>query len=267
MFQTTTTTTTTSSHFASQVVLITGCSSGIGLATTHAFLRSSARVFGVDVAPAPPSLTSHAAFGFRQVDLAAADGPRVALAACAARYGHRVDVLCNVAGVMDASESVDALADDVWDRVLAVNLSAPVRLMREVLPLMRGRRAGAVVNVVSKAGLSGAVAGVAYTASKHGLVGATKQTAWRFADEGIRCNAVAPGVVATNISDSMNKERFDAATYARMKPVHELHVPSDGSSQILMPDDITSTILFLASDLSSKITGAVIPIDNGWSCL
>jgi NAD(P)-dependent dehydrogenase (short-subunit alcohol dehydrogenase family) len=81
-----------------------------------------------------------------------------------------VDVLVNVAGVMDDFSSADGVSDEVWERVMAVNLTAPVKMMRAVLPGMRARRDGVVVNVASTAAASGAVAGVAYTASKHGLV-------------------------------------------------------------------------------------------------
>lgn len=83
---------------------------------------------------------------------------------------NRIDVLVNVAGVMDNFSSADAVTDEIWDRVLAVNLTVPVKMMRAVLPFMRAKKDGCVVNVASTAGTSGAVAGVAYTASKHGLV-------------------------------------------------------------------------------------------------
>ena len=83
----------------------------------------------------------------------------------------KVDVLVNVAGVMDNFSSADGVSDEVWDRVMAVNLTVPVKMMRAVLPRMKERREGVIVNVESTAAASGAVAGVAYTASKHGLVG------------------------------------------------------------------------------------------------
>ena len=79
-------------------------------------------------------------------------------------------MLVNVAGVMDNFSSADAVSDEVWERVMAVNLTVPVKMMRAVLPLMKERKDGVIVNVASTAGTSGAVAGVAYTASKHGLV-------------------------------------------------------------------------------------------------
>ncbi|OKO92262.1 Levodione reductase [Penicillium subrubescens] len=94
---------------------------------------------------------------------------------------------------MDRNNSVDSLTDEMWDRCIAINLTAPVKLMREVIPIMREQKSGSIVNVGSKAATSGAASGVAYTASKHGLIGATKNVAWRYKQEGIRCNAVCPG--------------------------------------------------------------------------
>jgi len=82
----------------------------------------------------------------------------------------RIDVLVNVAGVMDNFSSADGVSDAVWDKVLAVNLTVPVKMMRAVLPYMKAKQDGVIINVASTAGTSGAVAGVAYTASKHGLV-------------------------------------------------------------------------------------------------
>ena len=105
----------------------------------------------------------------------------------------KIDVLANVAGVMDAFEAADVITDLEWDRVMGVNLTVPTRMIRAVLPFMKAKKNGSIINVASKAAVSGAAAGLAYTTSKHGLLGVTKHTAWRFHDEGIRCNAVLPG--------------------------------------------------------------------------
>jgi NAD(P)-dependent dehydrogenase (short-subunit alcohol dehydrogenase family) len=103
---------------------------------------------------------------------------------------------------MDRNEGVETLSDETWEKVMAVNLTAPVRLMREVVGVMKsqedGEKGGSIVNVSSKAGISGAVAGVAYTASKHALVGVTKNTAWLYKNDGVRCNAVCPGGECTS---------------------------------------------------------------------
>lgn len=180
------------SSFENKVVIITGCSSGIGLATTQILLSRKAKVFGIDISPFTQDVDA-ASFAFHQVDLTQPNAATEAVAACIERFGPKIDVLANVAGVMDAFGSADTVKESEWDRVMSINLTVPVKLMGAVLPSMREHKEGAIVNVASRAAVSGAVAGVAYTASKHGLVGATKNVAWRFHGEGIRCNAVLPG--------------------------------------------------------------------------
>lgn len=188
--------------FENKVVIITGCSSGIGLATTLLFLTRQARVFGVDVSPFKHELeaTQASNFAFHQTDLTKTNAAEETVVACVAKYGPKIDILANVAGIMDAFSSADTLQESEWERVININLTVPVKLMGAVLPSMKEHGGGSIVNVASYASMSGAVAGIAYTASKHGLVGATKNVAWRFHKEGIRCNAVLPGGTSRGIS-------------------------------------------------------------------
>jgi NAD(P)-dependent dehydrogenase (short-subunit alcohol dehydrogenase family) len=181
--------------FENKVIIVTGCSSGIGLATSLLFLSRQARVFGIDIAPFKQELNESqaSAFAFHQVDLTQSKAPEEAVAACVAKYGPKIDVLANVAGVMDTFGSADTVKESEWARVISINLTVPVLLMQAVLPSMQEYKGGAIVNVGSYASMSGAASGIAYTASKHGLVGATKNVAWRFHEHGIRCNAVLPG--------------------------------------------------------------------------
>jgi NAD(P)-dependent dehydrogenase (short-subunit alcohol dehydrogenase family) len=193
-------------------LIITGSASGIGLATATAALSQGAKILGVDVSSAPVSLTEHASYKFIQANLTHEATPKQVVETCIKEFG-RIDGLLNIAGIMDRNSSVDSLSDDMWERCIAINLTAPVKLMREVIPIMRQQKSGSIVNVGSKAATSGAASGVAYTASeytptmnrsmyqdpdssfsgKHGLMGATKNVAWRYKQEGIRCNAVCPG--------------------------------------------------------------------------
>ena len=124
----------------------------------------------MDISPKPKSLQSEKNFAFLQCNLLESDSPAKVIKDCLETYGERIDALLNVAGMMDTNNSVDTLEDAAWDRIIALNLTAPVKLMREVVPVMLKQGGGSIVNVSSKAGLSGAVAGVAYTSSKHGLV-------------------------------------------------------------------------------------------------
>ena len=181
--------------FENKTVIVTGCSSGIGLATALLFLSRKARVFGIDISPFTHELDTaqSTSFAFHQADLCTPNAAETAVSLCQAKFGPRIDVLANVVGIMDNFSSADTVTDLDWDRVMMVNLTVPVRMMKAVLEPMKEQKSGAIVNVGSYASHSGATAGVAYTASKHGLVGATKNVAWRFHKEGIRCNAVLPG--------------------------------------------------------------------------
>lgn len=161
-----------------KVAIVTGCASGIGLATTQLLLAAQFRVCGLDARDFDYHLLrveDHGRFHFHKGDLTLPKACDEGVGICVAAFGPRIDVLVNVAGLMDGFAGVDVVTDEVWERVMGVNLTAPVKMMRGVIPFMKrvgggGARDGVIVNVASTAGVSGAVAGVAYTASKHGLV-------------------------------------------------------------------------------------------------
>jgi NAD(P)-dependent dehydrogenase (short-subunit alcohol dehydrogenase family) len=170
----------------------------------------------------------------------------------------RVDGLANVAGIMDGFLPPDELDDVTWQQVMAVNVTAPMRLIRAVLPLMRAAKHGSIVNVSSEAGLRGSAAGTAYTTSKHAVIGLTKSTAFFYAPEGIRCNAVAPGGVATNIEAPFKSEY--AGT--RLGPYMQVNV-----TPIATAEQLAAAITWLLSDDSLNVNGAILPSDGGWSAI
>lgn len=252
-----------------RVAIITGCASGIGLATTQLFLSHQYQVLGIDIQDMDYTVIDsrdQERFHFHRADLMREGECDEAVRISVAEYGPRIDVLANVAGIMDAFEAADTCTDAEWDHVLAVNLTVPTKMIRAVLPMMKAKKNGAIINVASKAALSGAAAGVAYTASKHGLLGVTKNTAWRFHEEGIRCNAILPGAVETNISTSIDNNTIDQASYSHLAPVHALHMGA-GQKATIRAVDIANAILFLASDQSSMINGVSLPIDQAWSTI
>jgi NAD(P)-dependent dehydrogenase (short-subunit alcohol dehydrogenase family) len=295
------------STFENRVVIITGCSSGIGLATTRLFLTRGAKVFGIDIQPFTTALADEQqnSFSFHQVDLTVSKATDDAVAACVIKFGSKIDVLVNCAGVSDGWSSADTLQDSEWERLISINLTVPVRLMTAVLEKMKEAKSGAIVNVCSKAGISGASSGIAYTASKHGLVcifrillptkkadsrvkvGATKNVAWRFRQDNIRCNAVLPGGmmnlslalpimtnfsggVNTNIASSVNMDCFDPAGFNSFFPTIQMHLGKSEDGQpvpIIGVDDVAQGIAYLASDEAKMISGALLPIDLAWSTL
>lgn len=140
--------------------------------------------------------------------------------------------------------------------MIAVNLTAPQRLMRAVLPGMMERGSGAIVNVASEAGVKGGCAGAAYTASKHGLVGLTKNSAFLYATRGIRINAVAPGPVETGMTPDLRS----AIAGERLPAILQASI-----SRVAQPDEIAATIAWLLSAEAGAINGAILAADGGWS--
>ena len=173
-------------------------------------------------------------------------------------YG-RLDVLCNNAGVMDTNQAVGELTNEMWERVLGINLNGPMFLSRRAVPIMLSQGGGSIVNTTSLAGLGGGAAGAAYTVSKHGLIGLTRNTAFVYGPEGVRCNAIAAGAVETNIMASIDPTKMDPKGSARYGTWYAA-IPGQ-----LKAEDIAQLALFLASDESKMINGAIIPADAGWS--
>ena len=167
--------------------------------------------------------------------------------------------LVNNAGVMDVFAGAGETDDATWERCLRVNLTAPFLLTRAVLPSMLEAGGGSIVNIASEAGIRGAAAGAAYTASKHGLVGLTRNTAYVYARRGVRTNAVLPGGVATNIMDSIDPSKIDQAGMGAITPVHQTAIRN------AEPAELAALVAFLIADESSNVNGAIIPSDGGWS--
>ena len=140
----------------------------------------------------------------------------------------------------------------------AVNVTAMMRLTRAVLPKMLGRGAGSIVNVGSEAGLRGSAAGTPYTVSKHAVNGFTLSTAFFYGPKGIRCNAVAPGPVATNIEAPFHS----AWAGERLGPLFQVNVPP-----VAQPAELAAAIVWLLSEEASNVSGAILPVDGGWSAL
>ena len=168
-----------------------------------------------------------------------------------------VDVLANVAGIMDGFVPLHDVHDDDWERVFAINVTGAMRLSRRVLPGMLEAKKGAIVNVASRAALLGGVAGTAYVASKHAVLGLTRSTAALYGGEGVRCNAVCPGAVETGIGSTAAPRDPDYLT--RWMPMMGL------ATRMAQPDEIAAVISWLASGEASNVNGAAVTADGGWS--
>ncbi|MET0812922.1 MAG: SDR family NAD(P)-dependent oxidoreductase, partial [Microbacterium sp.] len=186
-------------RFTGQTHIVTGAGSGIGRATASRVAREGGRVIAVDVSQErlDEFVAEHP--GAEVVALVADITDDAGVARIVEAAGDTIDGLANIAGIMDDMTPVGDLTDAVWDRVIRVNVTGTMKLMRAVIPTMLAQGGGSIVNTASEAALRGSAAGAAYTASKHAVVGLTKSSAFMYGPNGIRVNAVAPGPTITNI--------------------------------------------------------------------
>lgn len=186
------------------------------------------------------------------------------------RFG-RIDILVNNAGVFDELIPVGEVSDEIWDKVIATNLTAPMRGIRKVIPIFEKQGGGVIVNTASIAGFTGARGGgAAYVASKHGLIGLTKNVAFNYKEKNIRCNAVAPGRVETNLR--VNSEKLIGSKSAHDQSIQAWKDIEEKVAEGYItnmrkctPDEIAQVVLFLASDEASFVNGSVFVADGGWT--
>ncbi|HEU4541392.1 MAG TPA: SDR family NAD(P)-dependent oxidoreductase [Jiangellaceae bacterium] len=245
----------TPGRFTGKTVIVTGAGSGIGRATASRVAREGGRVVAVDISA--ERLEEFVA-ELPDADIVPVNGDitdDTTAATILGAAGGQVDALANVAGIMDDMTPVHEVSDEVWRRVFAINVDGTMKLMRAVIPGMLERAIGSIVNVGSEASLRGSAAGVAYTASKHAVVGVTKSSAFMYGPSGIRVNAIVPGPVITNI-----EARFASQLGAERVRLAMTVMPDAAEA-----DALAASITFLLSDDSVNINGAILPSDGGWS--
>ena len=174
-----------------------------------------------------------------------------------------VDILVNNAGIQHTAP-VDEFPDDRWDAVIAINLSSNFHAIKAVLPQMKQRNWGRIVNIASVHGLVASVEKSAYVAAKHGVLGLTKTVALETATTGITCNAICPGWVLTplvqkQIDDRAQRERI-AVEQAKVGLLGE----KQPSGEFATPEQIGAVCVFLCSDAAAQIRGVALPVDGGW---
>jgi NAD(P)-dependent dehydrogenase (short-subunit alcohol dehydrogenase family) len=243
-----------------QVALVTGASSGIGRATALAFAGEGARVVVADLLGTEGEETvkliqdrgGEAVFVKTDVSSPAEVANLVDRAI--ASYG-RLDIAFNNAGVEGELATTAECSEDNWDRTLSINLKGVWLCMKHELPRMLERKRGSIVNCSSVAGLAGVARLPAYVASKHGIIGLTRAAALEYAREGIRINAVCPGVIRTAMVDRLIKAHPEMESQL---------IAGEPMGRSGTPEEIAAAVVWLCSDSASFVTGHALAVDGGW---
>ncbi|MBC1976815.1 SDR family oxidoreductase [Listeria booriae] len=250
------------SKLAGKVAVVTGAASGMGRQIAELYAKEGAKVVVADIQLEEAQKTID--------EIKANNGEALAVVANVMKeedvqamidkavetYG-TLDILVNNAGIMDNFVPAGEVTDELWDRVFAINTTGVMRTTRKAISIFEKQGNGVIVNIASAGGLFGSRAGAAYTASKHAVVGFTKNVGFQYANKNIRCNAIAPGAVNTNIGTTL---------YAPDEFGQERAMIGMGTNpRVGEASEIAKVALFLGSDDSSFVNGTVITADAGWT--
>lgn len=246
--------------YIDRVVVVTGAGSGMGRAMVGEFVCRGARVAALDINLASAVETVElqrkpSMMCALRVDVSEAKSVQEGVRAIMERWGH-IDLLCNNAGILDGHAPAHEVSIEEWNRVIAVNLTGPFLMSRAVIPEMLKRGRGAIINTASTSGFSAAGGGSAYTASKHGVIGLTRQLTFEYGARGIRVNAICPGATATPLA-------MGAHTTAQ-SPDMEVAIRKTPAQRWCRPEEIAKLAAFLGSDDADFVHGSAYVMDGGW---
>ena len=248
-----------------KVALVTGSTSGIGLAIARAFAAEGARLMINGFGPADEIERIRDELGalHDSADLSDPSAIERMMRRCADELGP-ADVLVNNAGIQHVSP-VDSFPPDKWDAILAINLSAVFHATRLAIPAMRDRGWGRIVNTASAHSLVASPNKSAYVAAKHGVAGFTKTVALETARDGITVNCISPGYVWTSLVENQIPDTMKARGLTREQVMNDVLLAAQPTKQFVTPEQVAALALFLCRDEAASITGANLSMDGGWT--
>lgn len=244
----------------SKIAIVSGGAHGIGKAIAEIFAEEGSSVFIADLDKSAGEKTAEqirhkggdATFAY--CDVSSVEQV-VNVVKRASEKNARIDVLCNNAAYIGKWHNAAEASDEEWEKCFRVSLMGTQFFTREVLKFMTAQKGGSIINISSIQGLVGGRNSAAYTTVKHGLIGFTRSVAYDYGAQNIRCNAICPGAIRTRISPEIGSE------------LHQRQISKTFLGRTGETREVATVALFLASDESSYITGAVLPVDGGWTAM
>ena len=254
-----------------KTALVTGSTSGIGLGIARAFARDGANVilngFGdaTEIEALRTSIASEHGVHVRydSADLSRQDQIEAMMAKVLGEFG-TIDILVNNAGIQFVAP-IDELPIDKWNAVIAINLTASFHTVRLALPAMKAKKWGRIINIASAHALVASPFKSAYVAAKHGVAGLTKTVALEVAESGITMNAICPGYVWTPLVQKQIPDTAKARGISEDQVIKDVLLSAQPTKKFVQIEEVAAFASFLASDAAASITGAVLPIEGGWT--
>jgi 3-hydroxybutyrate dehydrogenase len=256
---------------AGKTAVVTGSTSGIGLGIAEALAKKGANIvlngFGdpatVEELRSRLSLEHNVGVSYSPADISKPDDIGTMIEGARSEFGS-VDILVNNAGIQHVAP-VEDFPPEKWNAILAINLSGAFHTTRLVVPAMKAEGWGRIVNIASAHALVASPFKSAYVAAKHGIAGLTKTVALEVAEHGITVNAVCPGYVMTPLVEKQIPEQAKARGISEDAVVHDVLLAAQSTKQFVQVSEVAGLVAFLCTSEAKSITGAVLPIDGGWT--
>ena len=256
---------------ATRHALVTGSTSGIGLAIARAFAKEGADVvingFGDQDAIETERSKIEKEFGvkafYNGADMSKGTEIEAMIADAQSKMGS-LDILVNNAGIQFVSP-IEDFPPEKWDAIIAINLSAAFHAIRAAVPGMKAQKWGRIINTASAHSLVASPFKSAYVAAKHGLAGLTKTAALELATSGVTANCISPGYVWTPLVEHQIPETMKARNLTREQVINDVILAAQPTKQFVTVDQVASLAVYLCSDAAAQITGANLSIDGGWT--